>query len=867
MSSMLKSRAARLLALGASGAVMAGGLSTFVASPAFAAQDVSLNPNATTVNLLDHTGYDSYSVTATPQTSNQNGTWTVNVAGLNTGGAFSIDDNCGDPTTAVTADGNYTLPLCTAGTAVTVTVTDPTEVATSANLTIFEDVSGDGLTGDDHQAPAIAAHWYKVSDLSVALSVPTNVATPDPIVATDTITTPSGALNADTATALDTNGNVLFNIFDSTNAPFDSGSGSKNSDGTFTFTSAATPGADGGGVYTVKSHVDVAGDVTAVQSKTTQVTNYHVTAVDVSTPDSANTITSGTNVTVRSGTTSVTYTAHVTVAANNSNAGVPVTFTVTNGNVPAGKLTANGTNADTTATVVVNSDASGNASLTVTDSSAKAGEHYTVKAASGGQTSSTLTATYADATVTNVDITPLVQTLQVNTSATLTAKTTDQWGQSINPAGEQVLWQTSGRNTNFTTRPLSSGASSFTYTDGGSSTADGDDTVTATACDTGCANPVFDNTDATVHWMVNAAPAALTLTDNAASASKNIDTHQSDANGVANASLNQLVANVKNSAQPAQGLNGISVTFNGSAGTEFATDPAGPFSSSLTVQTTNNNSGDTPTVYATSTKTGTATYTATVGSLTKSVTQSFANRDTDARNITLTPADSTAKPGSFVDLTAKVTDRYGNPVQFVDVFFTETGVGRFAGGSKQTNDFQTDANGQILIEVSTASNETGDANVTATVDDRICGTVANNTCPYYQVTNPAGVVWDNTGGPDTVAGLAAGSGTDAKAVVHYKTTPPPVKRQAVTVKISCFSHHKHRVTCVAQLSKAISGVTVVFWTKSGHKVGSDATGGAGKAFLHLKGLKRHSHHKYQAHAKRSSRTFSAWSRFAGVTVK
>jgi hypothetical protein len=275
------------------------------------------------------------------------------------------------------------------------------------------------------------------------------------------------------------------------------------------------------------------------------------------------------------------------------------------------------------------------------------------------------------------------------------------------------------------------------------------------------------------------------------------------------------------------------------------------------------------------------------GPATASATKNFVSPATkDARNITVTPATATQPSGGSQDFLAKVTDRFGNPVPGVCVGFNESGPGHIVGGTGSTGICPfvttgtyalvcvTGSAGTCGITVVSQSTETGAETVSATIDASNYPGGANG--GFVECTAPAGVTFA-TGTPSSTVtppggaaapGAAAGN-CSANGTVTWKTStpPPPHGRQAVSIHLSCFSRHAHKVTCVAQLSKAIAGVTVIFRDAHGNKVGSDVTGSGGKARLHLRGLRRHSHHKYQAHAKRSSRTFSADSNFARVTVK
>jgi len=279
--------------------------------------------------------------------------------------------------------------------------------------------------------------------------------------------------------------------------------------------------------------------------------------------------------------------------------------------------------------------------------------------------------------------------------------------------------------------------------------------------------------------------------------------------------------------------------------TATQTSTGGSGTCQSTLSEPNPTSGETVTV--TGTIQGTTT--------TSSATKSFQVRPLAARNISLAPASQSGTSGTGRTVTATVIDVNGTPVPNVQVTFSTSGVGHFTSngifGTNQQYTTQTGPDGTVQAQVATNGSESGTETISATIPQG-----------GSQCGDPAGFV-NGTPNPTAKAGNCSATAT----VQWNKAAPPPTKRVAVKVSNSCFSHHKHKVTCVAQLSRAISGVTVVFFDGHGNKVGSDVTGGAGKAFLHLSGLKSHVRHKYQAHAKRSSKTFSATSGFAHVRVK
>ena len=110
-----------------------------------------------------------------------------------------------------------------------------------------------------------------------------------------------------------------------------------------------------------------------------------------------------------------------------------------------------------------------------------------------------------------------------------------------------------------------------------------------------------------------------------------------------------------------------------------------------------------------------------------------------ARIIDLEPEDDTNPSGTEHEVTATVTDKFGNPVRGVQVTFTEEGAGRFVeGGSSATR--TTGPEGRASARTTSADNETGDQQITASIDpnntecDRAAGTPDNE--------DPAGVCGD-----------------------------------------------------------------------------------------------------------------------------
>jgi len=86
----------------------------------------------------------------------------------------------------------------------------------------------------------------------------------------------------------------------------------------------------------------------------------------------------------------------------------------------------------------------------------------------------------------------------------------------------------------------------------------------------------------------------------------------------------------------------------------------------------------------------------------------------EARNITVTPATSSQQAGGVQTFTAKVVDRFKNPVKGFAVNWSETGPGSFRGGAN-TAQCVTDATGSCSVDVTSLVTESGDETVTASI--------------------------------------------------------------------------------------------------------------------------------------------------------
>jgi hypothetical protein len=99
----------------------------------------------------------------------------------------------------------------------------------------------------------------------------------------------------------------------------------------------------------------------------------------------------------------------------------------------------------------------------------------------------------------------------------------------------------------------------------------------------------------------------------------------------------------------------------------------------------------------------------------------------DGRYIAVTAG--TAVAGTPVTVLAKVTDRWGNPVNNVDITFSLLGVGRLVAGDSTAK--KTNVNGQAQIQVVASDNETG----TNAVSASFTGSQASDIAGFVNVNN------------------------------------------------------------------------------------------------------------------------------------
>jgi hypothetical protein len=347
----------------------------------------------------------------------------------------------------------------------------------------------------------------------------------------------------------------------------------------------------------------------------------------------------------------------------------------------------------------------------------------------------------ADASVT---VSPTAVSAVTGATTSIKAIVKDQFGNALPNAIVTITY--SGRNTQLGSSVLvtdSLGAVTFTYTDTATGVVGSTDTITFSAV--AVAGGAAKTANVTVSY--NAQNAISTVTVSGGNTTDGVTattvTRKDILAGTAGASTsaNDVTATVKNAAGAA--LAGVAVTF-----TVTGTGAAVP-ANEVTVYT--NTSGvATSAVYGWIA--GTYTYTATAGAVSGTGTITFAQTAAgEERTISATVA------GAIV--TAKVVDRFGNPVPLVKVWATKSGAGYFGNGLTKT-DGLTDTKGEVQFTVAG-----GDAEVTVATYDisDVTAKGSGQTCSRAGTASCSDLAADDTAFTATTVGTATTAETGVGA--------------------------------------------------------------------------------------------------------
>jgi len=426
-------------------------------------------------------------------------------------------------------------------------------------------------------------------------------------------------------------------------------------------------------------------------------------------------------------------------------AGIRVDFTVTSTNNPSG-ATVNPTSAVT--------DGSGIAKTTLTDTNHTNNTVDTVTATiagqstpqAGGHNADSATKTFETAAAKTLDLQPDLATTQIGTASTFVATVKDQFGAPVVGGNVNFTFDPGSRNTSLNgtgvDRPTdASGKATFTYTDVAGNSVNTTDSIRATldANNNGINDPAELSgtlTDVSTNKFINEPATAgsvdLDVTNNGACGSTG-DPADDTLSG-ASVTPATTVRTVCAVAKTAGGvlLAGKTVTFTLSGVGNFVSQDGKTVLTSP--QTATTNAQGVATVYVQSTKSGAQNLTATIDGKSDTGTITYASPAVaDARNIDLKPDTSTLNNGNN-QLTALVTDRFGNPVSGIQVDFTENGPGQFSNGTSSIS-ATTGPTGTVTVTFQSGAGTTGTDVVTATIGTTgtSCALLAGN--PAGTTTN------------------------------------------------------------------------------------------------------------------------------------
>ncbi|HUP68558.1 MAG TPA: Ig-like domain-containing protein [Acidimicrobiales bacterium] len=395
-----------------------------------------------------------------------------------------------------------------------------------------------------------------------------------------------------------------------------------------------------------------------------------------------------------------------------------------------------------------------------------------------------VTKTWATPAAFRLELNPRTDTNQTSQPHTVTATVFDQFGAVV--PNVQVDFAVTGANaaTCLNTATNASGQATCTYTGANAGTDtirafadvapsnnlddDANGSGASTECPRGGCGTEPNDTATKLYTATAPTPASIAIdmesgaNCNGNQGSLNDASWESAANPANPIDTTHLVcATFKNAA--GQVLLG-DVTFTSSGVGHFASSGSATHSDLASPATVNTDPDGYARVYLHSTQTGTQTVTATAGGVSDTGTKAWVNAPADARVIDLTPNTATNPPGTTHQVTATVTDRFGNPVAGILLNFSETGPGRFNSGPStepSAINATTGTNGQVIVETTTLTSETGTQQITGTIPHTTSAT-PDEQCEFGANQQP-----DDTNQPpdadtnlDVVAGTPAGVCTE-----------------------------------------------------------------------------------------------------------
>jgi hypothetical protein len=459
------------------------------------------------------------------------------------------------------------------------------------------------------------------------------------------------------------------------------------------------------------------------------------------------------------------------------------------------------------ASLALTSDAKGQVQVTITPKNFADGNTFSVVFSAQNISTSSITATQRAAVYTVADAqSAAVRAIAKNASATLNYTVKDQFGVSAT-ATNLRLKATSALGTSFAA--VSGGKAAVTVTP----TKDSTDSVTvAVALEASS----VDTNQQTLWTAASGATNASNIVVNVKAAADDFDTAPALAkinnqNYSATTNYKQTIENKAYSATDFPVVAGStlaeitgSVVTDGAdvtvSGTGLAFVVGGKvYTDTVTFPSAGSSAGNFSVLVA-GHKAGKATVTFVTGAVTKTVDVTFDAAVLASLKNTVVAAPTQAQAGRAVNVTATLTDAYGNPIANKTVKFAVSGVGTLS-----SSDAVTDANGVATVRLVSSYGEDGDSVVTVshTGADNVADTSATTTPDDFTLVKTVtfGITdasIDNVGKRVTaVASYSKGktvgfyvdgvkkwskvSTSDADIVVNYNLKKG---RHTVTVKIS-----------------------------------------------------------------------------------
>jgi protocatechuate 3,4-dioxygenase beta subunit len=165
-----------------------------------------------------------------------------------------------------------------------------------------------------------------------------------------------------------------------------------------------------------------------------------------------------------------------------------------------------------------------------------------------------------------------------------------------------------------------------------------------------------------------------------------------------------------------------------------------------------------------------------------------------ARIIDLMPKTATNAPGTIHTVTATVTDINGEPVEGVEVNFTELGVGFFVAGSDTS--VETDANGEAEAYTTTIAGQVGAETITGTIDDAttdcglnaapagICEDTVDKTWAVPVVVAPVITSFDPITGPVGTSVTITGTDLTGATAVAFNAVSATITSNTATAIVT-----------------------------------------------------------------------------------